>query len=109
MGPVTSGVPQGTVLGPLLFLLYVNDLDSVVKHSTIRLFADDVLIDASVNTLEECEALQDDLNPIAAWVTRWQLNLNSTKCEALMISNKHKPVQYTYSINQRSISWSNPV
>ena len=47
---VTSGVPQGTVLGPLLSLLYVNDLDSVVKSSKIKLFADDVLLYAPANT-----------------------------------------------------------
>ena len=58
---VTSGVPQGTVLGPLLFLLYVNDLDCIIRHSTIRLFADDVLLYATANTMEECSSLQDDL------------------------------------------------
>ena len=57
---VTSGVPQGTVLGPLFFLLYVNDLDSV-KYSTIKLFADDVLLYAPVSSIKDCSALQDDL------------------------------------------------
>ena len=100
---VTSGVPQGS---PLLFLLDVNDLDSVVKHSTIKLFVDDVLLYAEVNTTKDCLALQDDLSAV---VTRWQLKLNSAKCEALMITNKRKPIPFIYRINQRPISWCSPV
>ena len=106
---VTSGVPQGTVLGPLLFLLYVNDLDSVVKHSTIKLFADDVLLYAEVNTTKDCLALQDDLSAVVSWSTCWQLKLNSAKCEALMITNKRKPIPFMYHINQQPISWCSPV
>ena len=106
---VTSGVPQGTVLGPLLFLLYVNDLDSVVKNSKIKLFADDVLLYAPANTQQECSALQDDLTAISNWTNCWQLKLNIVKCEALAITNKWKPVNFTYYINGQSILWNNPV
>ena len=106
---VTSGVPQGTVLGPLLFLIYVNDLASIVKHSTVKMFADDVLLYAPANTLKECSSLQNDLTAISSWASRWQLKLNPTKCEALMITNKRKPIPFTYPINYQPISWSNPV
>ena len=106
---VTSGVPQGTVFGPLLFLIYVNDLASVVKHSTVKMFADDVLLYAPANTLKECSSLQNDLTAISSWASCWQLKLNPTKCEALMITNKRKPIPFTYSINHQPISWSNPV
>ena len=92
---VTSGVPQGTVLGPLLFLLYVNDLDSVVKYSTIKLFADDVLLYAPVSSIKDCSALQDDLA--------------ANKCEALAITNKRIPLTYTYRIDQHPISWRDSV
>jgi len=78
-------IKPGNFLGPPLFLLYGNDLDSVVKHSSIKLFTDNVLVYASANTLKDCMSLKNDLNAIAAWATHWQLNLNSTKCEALMI------------------------
>ena len=101
---VTSGVPQGTVLGPLLFILYVNDLDSVVKKSTIKLFADDVLLYAPADTKQECSALQNDLNAIFNWTIRWQLKLNIAKCEALAITNKRKPISFTYFINSQSLS-----
>jgi len=84
---VTSGVPQGTVLGHLLFILYVNDLDSVVKKSTIKIFADDVLLYAPANTKQECSDLQNDLNAIFNWTICWQLKLNIAKCEALANGN----------------------
>ena len=106
---MTSGVLQGTVLGPLLFILYVNDLDSVVKKSTIKLFADDVLLYAPADTKQECSALQNDLNAIFNWTIRWQLKLNIAKCEALAITNKRKPISFTYSINGQSLSWNDPV
>ena len=106
---VTSGVPQGTVLGPLLFLLYVNDLDSVVKYSTIKLFADDVLLYAPVRSIKDCSALQDDLAAIFYWTTRWQLRLNPNKCEALAITNQRIPLTYTYHIDQHPISWRDSV
>ena len=106
---VTSGVPQGTVLGPLLFLLYVNDLDSVVKYSTIKLFADDVLLYAPVSSIKDCSALQDDLAAIFHWTTRWQLRLNPNKCEALAMTNKRISLTYTYRIDQHPISWCDSV
>ena len=59
---VTSGVPQGSVLGPLLFLLYINDLPAYTKHSTIRLFADDCMLYRSINSDEDRLKLQEDLN-----------------------------------------------
>jgi len=71
---VTFGVPQGTVLGPLLIILYVNDLDSVVKKSTIKISADDALLYSPANTKQECSDLQNNLNAIFNWTIRWQLN-----------------------------------
>jgi len=53
-------VPQGSILGPLLFLLYIDDLATVVHHSTIKLFADNVAIYNEVKSYEDCEKLQDD-------------------------------------------------
>ena len=63
---VRSGVPQGSILGPLLFLLYVNDLPDSVK-ATAKMFADDTKLYLNVSTLADCEALQNDLNKLAVW------------------------------------------
>ena len=63
---VTSGVPQGSVLGPLLFLLYVNDLNTVIQHSTIKPFADDVLLYAPANNILDCAVLQEDLAAVTS-------------------------------------------
>ena len=83
--PVKSGIPQGTVLGPLMFLLYINDIDQNIS-STIRLFADDCIMYRTVTTREEASILQCDLNKIYNWCTMWQMQLNIDKCAILRCS-----------------------
>ena len=73
LGSVQSGVPQGTVLGPLLFLLHINDLPSVV-NSTIRLFANDCLIYRPIRSREDQDILQGDLDSLERWSDIWAWN-----------------------------------
>ena len=69
--PVISGVPQGSVLGPLLFLLFINDLPCSID-SVAKLYGDDVLMYRSINDPNDHHALQNDLNKLAHWSTVWQ-------------------------------------
>ena len=88
-GSATSGVPQGSVLGPLLFLIYINDIVDVVKHSNIKLYADDSKIYHSFEREAEfSDGLQDDLESIAAWAASWQLSVNASKCFVLPVGNR---------------------
>ena len=77
---VTSGVPQGSVLGPILFLIYINDLPECVKHSTVRLFADDCIIHRPITSYEDTLLLQQDINSLRTWSTVWLMNFNVSKC-----------------------------
>ena len=95
--PVTSGVPQGTVLGPLLFLIYINYLPSRVS-STLRLFADDCLLYRVISNQEDAASLQEDLDHLQEWERDWQMNFNPDKCEHIRITNKRKIIQTTYMI-----------
>ena len=86
---VTSGVPQGSVLGPLLFSLFVNDLPSIVR-SPLVLFADDANIYHSIQSDEDYQLLQQDLDSLYKWSKNWQLCFNVIKCKVLHIgSNQH--------------------
>ena len=76
---VLSGVPQGFVLGPLLFLLFVNDLPDWIKNS-MRMFADDVKIWNVIRADAGDDSLQEDLNSLARWSSKWLLKLNSSRC-----------------------------
>ncbi len=91
--PVKSGVPQGSVLGPILFLLFVNDLPSVTTNP-LWLFADDTKASLSFTQEEECQTLQDDINNMAAWTDKWQLSFNAKKCKAMYLGPKNPHHQY---------------
>ena len=102
--PVTSGVPQGSILGPLLFLAYVNDIGDNLK-SSVRLFADDCTIYKQVQKLSDCELLQADLDSLFHWSQTWQLNFNLSKCKVIRLTNKRNLTQYTYRINNVPLDW----
>ena len=79
--PVISGVPQGSVLGPLLFILYVNDVTDVVPQNIkIKLFADDIKLYASIASVSDCDSLQQCFADVHSWSASWQLKINLVKC-----------------------------
>ena len=85
-GPVSveSGVPQCTVLGPLLFLMYINDLPGLVS-SNIRLFADDCLLYRTISSVDDQVALQRDLDALEGWCDTWGMRFNVSKCQIMHI------------------------
>ena len=80
--PVLSGVPQGSVLGPVLFLIFINDLPENIR-SSVRLFADDCLLYRNIKSPNDCQILQDDLISVAQWETNWQMKFNIAKCHSM--------------------------
>lgn len=100
---VLSGVPQGSVLGPLLFLIYINDLPSNIT-STIRLFADDCIIYRKILSSSDHLALQSDLDHITAWCTSWQMSLNTEKCKLITFSRKKSVSSSNYLLNNTLVS-----
>ena len=77
---VISGVPQGIVLGTLLFLAFINDLPESTSSDT-RLFADDVLIYRHIKSDEDARRLQQDLDALQKWESEWQMNFHPEKCQ----------------------------
>ena len=99
---VISGVPQGTVLGPLLFLLYINDIASGTS-STIKLFADDCVIYRRVTTAADCLALQSDLDKLVSWSDKWLMSFNVKKCVTMTITNKKTRISADSPYNIRGV------
>ena len=89
--PVTFGVPQGSILGPLLFLVYINGLSDVVKHPEISLYADDTVMycfSDDPHELENC--LNEDLRNVAVWLRENRLTLNLEKSKSMLIGSNRK-------------------
>ena len=93
--PVKSGVPQGTVLGPLLFLVYVNDLPDNLS-SSVRLFADDCIVYREIKNSQDAQTLQEDVDRLCLWEEKWQMGFNHSKCYSMRVTHKAKPLVTPY-------------
>ena len=92
---VTSGVPQETVLGSLLFLCFVNDIPGLVS-STVHLYTDDVYYIVT-NSVKDCVRLQPDLNELFRWAEIRKMSFNVTKCHFVQFTNKRHVIKHTLS------------
>ena len=101
---VTSGVPQGSHLGPILFLLFINDLPKVIRYSQSLLFADDLKIFRSISNLNDCLLLQSDLNAVVVWCFENNLQLNVKKCQTFTLYRTNCFIENNYHINSVSLS-----
>ena len=98
--PVTSGVPQGSVLGPILFVIYINDLPEVIQ-CCIRLFADDSKIYRRVSRAEHIEMLQSCLNRAVTWADIWEMFFNLLKCHHLHVGKN--PIGQYYTMQSHRV------
>ena len=95
-GPVLSGVPQGSVLGPLLFLVLLGDIDEQVVHSFVSSFADDTRVGKSIGSTDDARLLQEDLDKIFEWSKRVNMTFNSDKFEHLRYQANIQHPLHTY-------------
>ena len=98
--PVNSGVPQGSVLGPILFLAYINDLPGGI-FSQVRLFADDTALYLTIKGEEDSSALQKDLDTLSVCESKWDLQFNPSKCQVVQVtgSKSKKPINSEYILH----------
>ena len=96
--PVLSGVPQGTVLGPLLFSLYINDISSDIE-SEIRLFADDCVCYREIKDEKDTMKLQRDIDRLGYWARKWGMRFQPVKCNMMQLTRKRiKKIDASYSL-----------
>ena len=101
---VLSGVPQGSVIGPLLFLLYINDIgDDLTPGTKCRLFADDCLLYREIGDRESARVLQRNLDALQRWEEKWAMAFNPSKCTVLRIPAGGVVVAHDYKIHDQTL------
>lgn len=98
-----SGIPQGSNLGPILFLLFINDLPDVVTHSKCLLYADDLKLYKTITNINDCNLLQTDLLHIFQWSVANKLPFNVPKCISMTITRKANPINCVYTIEMENL------
>ena len=98
-GPVLSGVPESTVLGPLLFLVLLSDISTDINHSGVVSFADDTRVYHQINNINDCDYLQYDLDNVYTWATTNNMVFNDGKCQHISYhhQSKHRSEMITYT------------
>ena len=99
---VTSGIPQGSVLDPILFTIYINDLPDVL-YNMAKIFADDIKLYAIVNNDEERTSLQNDIDRLVQWSKDWLLKFNTSKCKDVHFGPE---TNATYKMEEKNITKS---
>ena len=96
---LTSGVPQGSVLGPLLFVVYINDISDILSPGvTLKLFADDAKLYTEIKSADDIDELQMCVDNLSSWASQWQLQISISKC-ALIDIGKHNDYFCENTIN----------
>ncbi|CAK1592771.1 unnamed protein product [Parnassius mnemosyne] len=99
----SSGVPQGSHLGPWLFNVFINDLDQQIRNSKVLLFADDLKIARVINCSNDSQFLQDDIDGLVNWCSINNVQLNPTKCYQISFTRKLSPFKMKYKINKEEL------
>ncbi|KAL8613962.1 hypothetical protein ACOMHN_023198 [Nucella lapillus] len=100
---VKSGVPQGSVLGPCLFLVYINDLPKNL-NSKVRIFADDTAIYSTITADADIKQLQNDLQNLEVWENKWDMAFHPDKCTTLPVSRKENPILNEYKLHGHTLA-----
>ena len=96
---VTSGVPQGSIVGPLLFVIFINDPRDVVHEQTnTALYAVDTKLHRTIVSVKDCDILQRDLAGLNTWSFVSNMKFNASKCKVLTVTRKKLPVTHEYHL-----------
>ncbi|KAA5579648.1 hypothetical protein F3H14_37965, partial [Pseudomonas aeruginosa] len=95
---IPSGVPQGSLLGPLMFNIFINDIGTCFRSSDFLLYADDMKVYRKVNSSNDCQMIQEDLLRLEEYCHLNKLDLNVSKCFAMTFTHKTTPVKFTYQL-----------
>ena len=98
--PVTSGVPQGSVLGPILFIIYIYDLPDKTR-SKVKLFANDTAVYLAVSNFQDAHILQHDLDRLHEWELQWDMEFNPSKCVVIHVTRAITPAANEHLLHGR--------